>query len=204
MATSRERQRNARPGARPSGRAQRLRPVQHHIQQRRFQDRMHFQHFARRRRAGEDENAGADDGADPQRGQRPGPQRLAQSVPRRLRVGNQLVDTLLLEEVVMPSGSSPPVDGDCTRPSLRYFRVETPGPFFFTLGLREPRGSVRFGLAAASCARRASTSSVLLSLMFFVFILTESFLRSGGFLPPPDVTIRSKCGGPLQIGSSAA
>jgi hypothetical protein len=53
-----------------------------------------------------------------------------------------------------------------------YFRRgATPGPFFFTLGLREPRGSVRFGLAA--CFLRAVRFSFFrssLSLTFFVFI----------------------------------
>ena len=55
---------------------------------------------------------------------------------------------------------------------LIYFRRgATPGPFFLTLGLREPRGSVRFGLAA--CFLRAARFSFLrssLSLMFFVFM----------------------------------
>jgi len=52
-----------------------------------------------------------------------------------------------------------------------FLRGGAPGPFFLILGLREPRGSVRFGLAA--CFLRAARFSFLrssLSLMFFVFI----------------------------------
>ena len=45
-----------------------------------------------------------------------------------------------------------------------------PGPFFLTLGLREPRGSVRFGLGAASCAPRASASSFCFIFNVLVFI----------------------------------
>ena len=55
---------------------------------------------------------------------------------------------------------------------LYFLRGATPGPFFLTLGLREPRGSVRFGLAA--CFLRAARFSFFrssLSLMFFVFII---------------------------------
>jgi len=48
-------------------------------------------------------------------------------------------------------------------------RGATPGPFFLTLGLREPRGSVRFGLGAAFLrAVRFTFLRSALSLMFFV------------------------------------
>ena len=51
-------------------------------------------------------------------------------------------------------------------------RGATPGPFFFTLGLREPRGSVRFGLGAAFFrAARFSFLRSNLSLVFFVSIV---------------------------------
>ena len=53
-----------------------------------------------------------------------------------------------------------------------FLRGATPGPFFFTLGLREPRGSVRFGLT--TCFFRAARFSFLrsaLSVIFLVFII---------------------------------
>jgi hypothetical protein len=52
-----------------------------------------------------------------------------------------------------------------------FLRGATPGPFFLTFGLREPRGIVRFGLGA--CFLRAPRFSFLrssLSLTFFVFM----------------------------------
>lgn len=51
--------------------------------------------FSRRRRAGQHKDAGANDGPDPQRGERPRPQRLCQPVVRMLRVRDQLVNGLL-------------------------------------------------------------------------------------------------------------
>ena len=65
--------------------------------------------------------------------------------------------------------------GNCfTRHCLSYFRRgATPGPFFLTLGLRVPRGSVRFGLATAFLrAARLSFFRSSLSLMFFVFAIS--------------------------------
>jgi hypothetical protein len=55
--------------------------------------------------------------------------------------------------------------------NLSYLRGGAPGPLFLTLGLREPRGSVRFGLGGRfSRAARFSFLRSALSLMFFVFI----------------------------------
>ena len=55
--------------------------------------------------------------------------------------------------------------------NLSYRRGGAPGPLFLTLGLREPRGSVRFGLGGRFArAARFSFLRSTLSLMFFVFI----------------------------------
>ena len=54
---------------------------------------------------------------------------------------------------------------------LGYRRGGAPGPLFLTLGLREPRGSVRFGLGGRFLrAFRFNFLRSTLSLMFFVFI----------------------------------
>jgi len=58
-------------------------------------------------------------------------------------------------------------------PPLTYRRAAVPGPLFLTLGLREPRGSVRFGLGGRLLrAARFSFFRSALSLMFLVFINT--------------------------------
>ena len=57
-------------------------------------------------------------------------------------------------------------------PHFYFLRGATPGPFFFTLGLREPRGSVRFGFGAAFLrAARLSFLRSSLSVIFFVSII---------------------------------
>ena len=54
---------------------------------------------------------------------------------------------------------------------ISYRRGGAPAPFFFTLGLREPRGSVRFGLGGRLFrAARFTFLRSALSLMFLVFI----------------------------------
>jgi hypothetical protein len=63
--------------------------------------------------------------------------------------------------------------------NLSYRRGGAPGPLFLTLGLREPRGSVRFGLGGRFLrAARFSFLRSALSLMFLVFInvVTSSWL----------------------------
>ena len=55
--------------------------------------------------------------------------------------------------------------------SCYFRRGGAPGPFLLTLGLPEPRGSVRFGLGG--CFLRAARFNFLrssLSLTFFVFM----------------------------------
>lgn len=53
-----------------------------------------------------------------------------------------------------------------------YRRADPPGPFFFTLGLREPRGSVRFGLGGRFLrAWRFSFLRSALSLTWWVSII---------------------------------
>jgi hypothetical protein len=69
----------------------------HHL---RVQDRGHGEVLARGGRACKDEDARADDGTDAERRQRPGAERLLQPVRRIFRLGDQLVDGLLREELV--------------------------------------------------------------------------------------------------------
>jgi hypothetical protein len=100
---------------------------------------------------------------------------------RRIGIRNQLVDALLLEKLA-PRDTLNAVTSDKCRvaswnssPDTRHLskcrylrRGATPGPFFFTLGLREPRGSVRFGLGAAFLrAARFSFLRSSLSVIFF-------------------------------------
>ena len=53
---------------------------------------------------GKDENARADDGADAQRGQRPGAERLLKPVPGSVGFGDQLVDGLAAEKLILRCG----------------------------------------------------------------------------------------------------
>ena len=95
-------------------------------------------------------------------------------MPRRISIRNQLVDTLLLEKLARQGnpfelqavgrGTGGQQEflylPNCLLPICPHFyflRGGAPGPFFLTLGLREPRGSVRFGLAA--CFLRAARFS---------------------------------------------
>ena len=77
------------------------------------------------------------------------------------------------ENLVFPTYHVPPATYLSHTPRPLYFlRGATPGPFFFTLGLREPRGSVRFGLGAAFLrAARLSFLRSSLSVIFFVSII---------------------------------
>jgi hypothetical protein len=56
--------------------------------------------LARRRRPGQHENSRTDDGANAQRGQAPRAKRFLQAVPRVFRLGNQLVDGFLGQQLV--------------------------------------------------------------------------------------------------------
>ena len=61
--------------------------------------------------------------------------------------------------------------------NFSYRRGGAPGPRFLILGLREPRGSVRFGLGGRFLrAARLSFFRSALSLMFLVFIVCLSLL----------------------------
>ena len=57
-----------------------------------------------------------------------------------------------------------------------YRRVAPPGPFFFTVGLREPRGSVRFALGGRFLrASRFNFLRSILSLILRVFMVWKLF-----------------------------
>ena len=57
--------------------------------------------FAGSRGAGKDENSGADNRADAQRGQRPGAEGFLQPLPRGFGFGDQLVDRLAAQKLVV-------------------------------------------------------------------------------------------------------
>ena len=67
----------------------------------RVQNRRSLEIFSGRGGAGEHENARADDGADAQRGQRPRAQSLLQALARSFGFGDQLVDRLAAEKLVV-------------------------------------------------------------------------------------------------------
>jgi hypothetical protein len=77
-----------------------LEQVRQQVQHLRMQDRRNLEMFARRCRAREDEYSGADDRPDPQRRKRHRAQRLLQARLGVLRIGDQLVDRFLGEELV--------------------------------------------------------------------------------------------------------
>src|SRR5579864_111945 len=64
-----------------------------------MQDGRRLKMFACSRGAGENKNSRADNGANPQRGQRPRPQFLLESVPGLVGVGDQLVDGFTAEKL---------------------------------------------------------------------------------------------------------
>lgn len=63
--------------------------------------------FARRSRAGEDEDTRTDDGSDAKCRERPRPQSFLELMLRTLRVGNQLVDRLTGKQLVVGQWSAP-------------------------------------------------------------------------------------------------
>ena len=87
-----ERERDPRPRALPPDRGNGIAAVQQQIENRRIEDRLELEGLAGRRRAGQNENAGADYGSDTERRQAPRTQRLAQLPLRMLRGGDQRVD----------------------------------------------------------------------------------------------------------------
>ena len=68
--------------------------VRNQIQHLRMQDRGRLEVFAGSRRASEDENAGADNGANAESRQRPRPERFLQAVAGFVGLGDELVDRL--------------------------------------------------------------------------------------------------------------
>jgi hypothetical protein len=60
--------------------------------------------------------------------------------------------------------------------NLSYRRGGAPGPLFLTLGLREPRGSVRFGLGGRFL--RATRFSFLRSALSFIFLVFINMLTA--------------------------
>src|ERR1035437_7613597 len=76
------------------------------IGQRCVQDRRGVELLSGNRRANNGEDAGTNDCADAEAGQRPRPQRLLKPMFRLLRIGDQLVDGLAREELVR-QGNAP-------------------------------------------------------------------------------------------------
>src|SRR6185503_21122039 len=74
--------------------------VQHQVENRRVEYGLELQVLPGRRRAGQDKNAGADDGPDAQTNQAPRTQRLAQSPLRRFRSGDQRIDSASAQQPV--------------------------------------------------------------------------------------------------------
>lgn len=67
------------------------------------EDRRGLEVFSRGRRTGQHEDARADYRTDTQRGQRPGTKRLLQALAGCFRLGDQLVDGLTAEQLVVGS-----------------------------------------------------------------------------------------------------
>jgi hypothetical protein len=72
--------------------------IDDHVERLGVQEGRSLKEFSGGGGAGEDENAGTDDGADAQRGERPGAQRFAEAVGRVLGIGDQLVDRFAAED----------------------------------------------------------------------------------------------------------
>jgi len=68
--------------------------VQQKIEHLRMQDGRDLEVLARRRGAGQNEDSGTDDGADAERRQAPGPERLLEPMFGLFRLRDQLVDGL--------------------------------------------------------------------------------------------------------------
>ena len=108
---ARDRHQQKRDGDRRSGRRtsvhQRARrasgaqEVDDQVQHLRVQDGRSLEVLSRRRRAGENENSRANDGADAQRGKRPRSQRLLKTMPGLVGLRNQFVDGLAAEKLVV-------------------------------------------------------------------------------------------------------
>src|SRR5882724_4392500 len=129
--------------------------------------------------AREHKDAGADDGADAERGERPWAKGFPELVLRTFSVGNQLVYGFAAKQLIV---------GQWDAPSLYVSRGQAPAPHdfyllavprtsFFTLLFLEPRAYSR-GLSGFSVARflRAVRLAFLRSslLNFLVFAMTSS------------------------------
>ena len=75
--------------------------IDDHIERLRVQEGRRLKEFSGGGGACEYENAGTDDGADAQRGERPGAQRFAEPVFGVLGIGDQLVDRFAAEQLVV-------------------------------------------------------------------------------------------------------
>jgi len=69
----------------------------------------------------------------------------------------------------------------CGRQNFSYRRGGAPGPRFLTFGLREPRGSVRFGLGG--CFLRAARFNFLRSALSLIFLVSMNMLIAPSGVP---------------------
>lgn len=81
----------------------RSKEIHDQVQSLRMQDRRCLKIFARRRRSRQDKDSRTDDGADPERRQRPGSQRFTEPVLRVLRLQDQFVDGFATERLPIRS-----------------------------------------------------------------------------------------------------
>ena len=88
---------------RPGG-AARAQEIHEQVEHLRVQDGRRFEMFASRGCSRKNENARPDDGADAQSGQRPGSELLFKPVAGSVGVGNQLVDGLAAEKLILRDG----------------------------------------------------------------------------------------------------
>ncbi len=118
---------NRRPGGRTavherSGGAAGAQEIHDQVERLRVQDGGRLEIFSRRRRSRKDEDARANDGADAERRQRPGAQRLTEPVRGIVRFRDQFVDGLATERLAVGStndaGAGSVVDGGKSRSLL--------------------------------------------------------------------------------------
>src|SRR5690242_8186105 len=113
-------------------------------------DRFDLLHFPRRRRPRKSKNAGADDGADSQGSETPGPERFAQAMVRFFGGGDQRVDA---------AGAEEPVETAAAHVSACAGPWPSVSLFSCANRVRRPRGVSLAG--PPSFVRRASASCVL-------------------------------------------
>jgi len=160
--------------------------VQNEVEHRGVQDGLETERLARGRRSGEDEDAGADDGADPERGEAPRPQRPPQPA---LRILEAAISASMLFVRKMPTSAEPTAMGpgfgigagaDGRKPADRLYRLRCPCAWWRTFFFMEPRATPLARLALGGAALRTVLFLALrsaLSVMFLVFISFFSALR---------------------------